>query len=228
MSSGILYVLTNQAYIDDLVKIGWTSRSDLNIRLKELYTTGVPLPFECLRAVEFSDANVEKMEKLIHSMFDDYRLNHKREFFTICEEKVHSLFDLLSDMGARDITPEFSGKVDESASQTEKNISKVIKDNKVRRRNSIPFEEYGIPPGSTLVFKRDENIKVTTVDCKEKMVIYEGNVVILNRLTKQLKFGDPDDRRTVQAPNEWKYQGKVIDEIRKEKERGLITQTLSD
>ena len=29
----------------NLIKIGYTTRDDLNTRIKELYTTGVPLPF---------------------------------------------------------------------------------------------------------------------------------------------------------------------------------------
>ena len=47
-SEGIVYVLTNPA-IPGMVKIGKTSRG-MNARLNELYSTGVPLPFECAYA----------------------------------------------------------------------------------------------------------------------------------------------------------------------------------
>lgn len=30
-----------------LVKIGMTTREDMDSRMKELYSTGVPVPFEC-------------------------------------------------------------------------------------------------------------------------------------------------------------------------------------
>ncbi len=41
---GTVYVLTNAA-MNGLVKIGKTTRDDIRIRLDELYTTGVPVPF---------------------------------------------------------------------------------------------------------------------------------------------------------------------------------------
>ena len=43
---GIVYVLSNEA-MPGLVKIGLTQRSELEVRLNELYSTGVPLPFTC-------------------------------------------------------------------------------------------------------------------------------------------------------------------------------------
>lgn len=42
---GIVYVLSNRA-MPGLVKIGMTTRPELDTRLKELYTTGVPVPFD--------------------------------------------------------------------------------------------------------------------------------------------------------------------------------------
>ena len=44
-STGIVYVLSNRA-MPGLVKIGMTTRKELDTRLKELYTTGVPIPFD--------------------------------------------------------------------------------------------------------------------------------------------------------------------------------------
>ena len=46
VSEGIIYVLTNPS-MPGLVKIGKTARGDVNARLSELYSTGVPVPFEC-------------------------------------------------------------------------------------------------------------------------------------------------------------------------------------
>ena len=48
MSEGIVYVLTNPA-MPGMVKIGKTGR-EVEARLNDLYTTGVPLPFECAYA----------------------------------------------------------------------------------------------------------------------------------------------------------------------------------
>jgi hypothetical protein len=46
MEYGIVYLLTNP-YMPGLVKIGMTKQEDLEKRMKELYTTGVPVAFEC-------------------------------------------------------------------------------------------------------------------------------------------------------------------------------------
>ncbi len=46
MKEGIVYILTNPA-MPNLVKIGMTTRLEVGIRMSELYTTGVPVPFEC-------------------------------------------------------------------------------------------------------------------------------------------------------------------------------------
>ena len=53
---GIVYLLTNPC-MPGIVKIGKTSRTDLQNRMKELYTTGVPVPFEqiSLKAVPTKD-----------------------------------------------------------------------------------------------------------------------------------------------------------------------------
>ena len=49
---GIVYCLTNPS-MDNYVKIGETT--NLTQRLKSLDTTGVPLPFECVYAIEVED-----------------------------------------------------------------------------------------------------------------------------------------------------------------------------
>ena len=44
MEYGIVYLLTNPV-MPGLVKIGMTTQEDIDKRMKELYTTGVPVPF---------------------------------------------------------------------------------------------------------------------------------------------------------------------------------------
>ena len=77
----IVYILTNSAF-PDYVKIGRTT--DLKARIKQLDTTGVPLPFECYYAVEV--VNSSKIEKLLHEAFDGVRVRQSREFFEILPE----------------------------------------------------------------------------------------------------------------------------------------------
>ena len=50
----IVYVLQNEA-MPGLIKIGITHDEQVDKRLQTLYTTGVPLPFECIWAGEVDD-----------------------------------------------------------------------------------------------------------------------------------------------------------------------------
>ena len=78
--SGIVYVLTNPAMIR-LVKIGKTDRDSVAGRLRELFTTGVPIAFDCAYAAVVED-NVE-VERAIHARFAKRRLLTQREFFLL-------------------------------------------------------------------------------------------------------------------------------------------------
>ena len=76
---GTVYVLTNPA-MPNMIKIGKTTRN-VELRLSDLYSTGVPLPFECEYAAKVKD--VDKTEKAFDTAFSPNRVNPKREFFNI-------------------------------------------------------------------------------------------------------------------------------------------------
>ena len=77
-----------------LVKIGRTSHNDANIRIAQLYTTGVPVPF----TLEFANRvqNAAEVEQAMHTAFGPYRINPKREFFRIDPEQAKCLADAAS------------------------------------------------------------------------------------------------------------------------------------
>ena len=74
LMDGTVYVLTNPA-MPDLVKIGKTTR-DVPFRLSNLYTTGVPLPFEYAEKVQ----DVDQTEKAFHLGFKKDRVNIRENF----------------------------------------------------------------------------------------------------------------------------------------------------
>ena len=76
---GYIYILSNSAYKDNLLKIGITDTLPSNRRVNELYTTGVPSPFE----VEYYALvkNYQRVEKIVHSRLSGLRLKKNREFF---------------------------------------------------------------------------------------------------------------------------------------------------
>ena len=66
MEYGIVYLLTNP-YMPGLVKIGMTKQEDLEKRMKELYTTGVPVAFECQFACKVNNKDCAKIERALHT-----------------------------------------------------------------------------------------------------------------------------------------------------------------
>ena len=93
MTDGYLYCLSNES-MPGLLKVGMTSRTPED-RAKELFTTGVPLPFK----IEFAKKikNTNKKEGIIHNILSQYkdRINPRREFFRVPPEEVKALFDLI-------------------------------------------------------------------------------------------------------------------------------------
>jgi len=75
------------------VKIGKTD--NILRRLKELFTTGLPQPFEVYRALVVP--NMDETEKRIHNLLGPYRVNPKREFFDIPLYMIDNLFDIFLD-----------------------------------------------------------------------------------------------------------------------------------
>ena len=90
-----------------IVKIGKTSRGSVLMRLSELYSTGVPVPFECEFAGKVEDEH--KVEKAFHMAFGPYRVNPKREFFQIEPEQAITLLQL---MITEDVTPTLQREAD--------------------------------------------------------------------------------------------------------------------
>ena len=111
-SLGIIYVLTNPA-MPGLVKIGKTNRGSVHARLSELYSTGVPVPFECAFAGRIADES--KVEKAFHLAFGPYRINPKREFFEIEPEQAIALLEL---MVVEDVTPQLQQEADSVDSES--------------------------------------------------------------------------------------------------------------
>ena len=79
MAKGFLYVAENSS-MASLLKIGRTEKIP-TARLTELFTTGVPEPFEITYYALVQ--NSEKSEKAVHDLLKRYRPNPKREFFAI-------------------------------------------------------------------------------------------------------------------------------------------------
>ena len=97
----IVYVLTNPA-MPGIVKIGMTDSPDVQQRMNSLYSTGVPLPFDCVIAREIEGIGAAEIELALHTAFGPYRTTPSREFFEIEPEQAEVLLRV---MPGRDVTP---------------------------------------------------------------------------------------------------------------------------
>ena len=155
----IVYVLTNPA-MPGIVKIGVTSRQNPSVRMNELYTTGVPLPFECVAALEVGDDSAGDIETALHTAFAPQRVNPAREFFEIEPYQVEALLRVLP---GRDVTP----KVNEAASGLDPVDREAVAEFKGRRAMVTEqdflgsLDENGLPVfNRILAFGRQEGLRI--------------------------------------------------------------------
>jgi len=179
-----------------LVKIGKTTRDDPRVRMNELYSTGVPVPFECTYAVEVE--NEATIEIALHTAFGPYRTNPKREFFNIDSEQAEAI---LRQIGGADKTPEVNAEnqvIDQESREAAARLS--------RRRPNLNFLEMGIPIGSTLS-ANDHNEQVTVVSGKK--VHYRGKDMSLTAATRKIMELD----YSVAPGPHWTFDGRSLREI---------------
>ena len=197
---GVVYVLTNPA-MPGLVKIGKTTQNDVTTRISQLYTTGVPLPFDCEYAVKVAD--MTQVERALHTAFRSTRLNPNREFFEIGIDQVMVILDLLK---VEDVTP----GVDAEAKDGISNADKAASDSFKNRRPQLDFGELNIPLGAELEFARDGREMATVANNKTR-VNYQGDDYPISGLTATLLGW-----QSSYVPNcgrYWNYEGRNLQDI---------------
>lgn len=197
---GIVYLLTNPC-MPGIVKIGKTSRTDLQNRMKELYTIGVPVPFECVYACRIKLSHMDKLETTLHSAFAPYRVNKNREFFSIKPEQAIAFMKFVDNI--QDVTSEVSAEIaNDLTTDDTLAVAKVRK-----KRPSINFYEMHMHDGDVLVFVQDESKRVTV--CGERKVLFEGCETSLTAVTKTLL----DIQHAIQPTKYWRLGDKNLSDI---------------
>lgn len=193
----IVYVLTNEA-MPGLVKIGLTT-DKVESRIGQLSNhSGVPLPFECYFAAEVDSC--EKLEKILHQLFSEHRINPKREFFKIDPEKVV----LAISIGRfKEVTPGAT-EVD----RVEQDALEKIK----ARRPPLKINALGIKPDDILTFSRDDTITTTVVDGGK--VSFQGEILSLSaaavKALRMLNYGTANANGALY----WKFDDELLVERR--------------
>jgi|SRR5579883_1728885 len=191
----IVYVLTNPV-MPSLVKIGCTEQEDANLRIAQLYTTGVPVPFQIEFAAKVADAN--QVEEALHIAFAPYRINPKREFFRIEPEQAIAILKLLHiEDKTSEVSEQASGIDQESLAAAEQQRS---------RRPNFNFVEMGIPIGSVLHSTHNDTT-VTVVD--PRRVRLGDEELYLTAATKAVLGTD----YPVAPGYHWTYNGRLLSDI---------------
>lgn len=164
MGYGIVYLLTNPA-MPGLVKIGMTTQEDIDKRMRELYTTGVPVPFECQFACRVKKDDCGKIEKALHTAFAPQRINANREFFRIQVEQAKAILELFHHV---DITEDVVVEIDNDLTEDDRAASKKAQ----IHRPPLNFFQMGLQKGDILNWK--ENPEVTISVYTDRTVMHNG------------------------------------------------------
>jgi hypothetical protein len=194
----IVYVLTNSA-MPGLVKIGYTTQDDANSRIVQLYTTGVPVPFELEYACKVQ--NAEEVERALHVAFSPQRINPKREFFKIDPEQAIAILKLLH-------TEDATAEIEQQPTSIDQE-SVVAAEQLKSKRPNLNFTEMGIPIGSQLLSVHGQSIAIVA---SAKKVIFNGEETSLTAATRNVLGIE----HSVQPSPHWSYQGKLLKDVYEE------------
>jgi hypothetical protein len=193
----IVYILTNEA-MPDYIKIGVTD--DLKRRMKELYGSGVPLPYQCYYAATVADK--KDVEKRLHRAFDDYRKNKGREFFfQLDPHKVQTVLEMIA---IKNVTPQDDVFFEPDDKKAMERVSKY------GRRFS--FASVNIPIGSTLNFVQDETITATVHS--DTSVLYDNQELSISRAAEKATLVCGRKATSLSGPWYWLYNGETLGTLR--------------
>lgn len=196
---GIVYVLTNES-MPGLVKIGMTD-GDASDRVAQLYTTGVPLPFDVEYACRVD--NPSEVEDALHEAFGPQRINPKREFFSIDPAQAIAILKLLHKPGATtEVTVAPSAIIDKESLAAAAEMK--------RRRPNLNFEEMSIPIGAVLVSTKKDGANVTVTSAK-KVKLGDEEMSLTAATQKILGSDSP-----IRPSPHWRYNGKLLSAIYEE------------
>lgn len=207
---GWVYVLTNEAY-GDLIKIGETS-GELHARVRALFATPVPGPFEVYCAVRVGRRLA--FERLLHDLFDDDRYHKNREFFSTNPERVATAIRLCSHEVLEEVVGAGSEASDETASSSGKRASAP----------NIVLAEIGIRPDAILAFKDDPSVTATVVQGNK--VEFDSEIMSISAAANraiEIVEGQPR-KYGVSGSQYWMHDGETLEERRKRMQPEIFSQ----
>lgn len=141
------------------------------------------------------------LEKKLHQLFSEGRINPKREFFKIDPEKVV----LAISIGTfKEVTP--------GVTEIDKEEQEALEKAKARRPR-LKLDALGIKPGDTLVCSRDESITAEVTNGGR--IIYLGETLSLSAAALKALHSLGYSTPSASGSEYWKYDGELLDERRR-------------
>ena len=200
MEYGIVYLLTNPV-MPGLVKIGMTTREDMDARMREIYSTRVPVACGCQFAWRVKKTDWARIEKALRTAFSPQRVNANREFFRIQVEQAKAILELFHH---EDVTEEVTDEIENDLTPDDKAATQNAK----VRRPSLNFYEMGMKKGDVLLWKEDSSISV--IVNSERRVIYQDEEVSISALSAKLKGYNT---KHIAPGKYWIYKDRLLDDI---------------
>ncbi len=214
--TGVIYILTNPSF-PEYVKIGYAS--NLESRLRQLNRSEC-IPF-AFRVYAVYQVGKPLQDKTLHDMID--RLNPElraidtfdgktrtKEFYAMTAEEAYALLESIAELsGTQDklhrMTPEGHEILDEE-------VAAEVQEEVKERRSPFSFSKCGIPFGAHIGLTGHPEFVATVKD--DRHIEYHGVTYSLTGLAMKLLEVD----HTLQGPVYWEYQGKILRDIRLERE----------
>jgi len=197
LNEGIVYILVNEA-MPGYAKVGMTG-DNVEKRMKELDTTGTPVPFECFFAMKVDD--VAQIEKFLHDAFADHRVRKNREFFYVSPERIRSALMI---SGGEDVTPKADLIESEDDQQALDKAKKI--------RANFNFKMVDIPIGAVLDFSRDPEAKCTVID--NRSIEFEGEITSLSKSALTIMHRQGYTWKALAGTEFWEFEGETLAERR--------------
>lgn len=212
---GVIYILTNPSF-PEYVKIGYAK--DIEQRLLQLNRSET-IPF-AFRVYATYDVVTPLSDLILHDLIDglnpDLRaietFNGKkrtREFYEMTPEYAYNILSSIAKLSG---TESRLKRIKPEGHEVE-DIKIAEEAEKAYRKGPFTFSSVGINPGEIITFVPDLSITATVVD--DKHIRIGETVTSLSGAAKSILH-----KNALQGPKYWSYKGKILDDIRTEKENG--------
>lgn len=212
---GVIYILTNPSF-PEYVKIGYAK--DIEQRLLQLNRSET-IPF-AFRVYATYDVVTPLSDLILHDLIDglnpDLRaietFNGKkrtREFYEMTPEYAYNILSSIAKLSG---TESRLKRIKPEGHEVE-DIKIAEEAEKAYRRGPFTFSSVGINPGEIISFVPDLSITATVVD--DKHIRIGETVTSLSGAAKSILH-----KNALQGPKYWSYKGRILDDIRTEKENG--------